>query len=260
MTQVIQAVYQFLWGNLVTIPLPGGSTLGLPLLVILLIPTGIYFTIRTKFLPIRLFPDMIRALTEKGGKKGGLSSFQTLMVSTATRVGMGNLVGVVAAISAGGAGAVFWMWITALLGSSTAFIEGTLAQLHKEKDPLYGGYHGGPAYYMHHFFARCKDGSFRKYSILAILFAISGLICWCGISQVISNSVTSAFENAFHIPPLYTTIVLVALSALDRPPEKCYCKGFGHSGSNHGCLLFHLYIDHHLYPSRTDARCLPANL
>ena len=214
MTQVIQAVYQFLWGNLVTIPLPGGSTLGLPLLVILLIPTGIYFTIRTKFLPIRLFPDMIRALTEKGGKKGGLSSFQTLMVSTATRVGMGNLVGVVAAISAGGAGAVFWMWITALLGSSTAFIEGTLAQLHKEKDPLYGGYHGGPAYYMHHFFVRRKDGSFRKYSILAILFAISGLICWCGISQVISNSVTSAFENAFHIPPLYTTIVLVALSAL----------------------------------------------
>ena len=214
MTQVIQAVYQFLWGNLVTIPLPGGSTLGLPLLVILLIPTGIYFTIRTKFLPIRLFPDMIRALTEKGGKKGGLSSFQTLMVSTATRVGMGNLVGVVAAISAGGAGAVFWMWITALLGSSTAFIEGTLAQLHKEKDPLYGGYHGGPAYYMYHFFARRKDGSFRKYSILAILFAISGLICWCGISQVISNSVTSAFENAFHIPPLYTTIVLVALSAL----------------------------------------------
>ena len=214
MTQVIQAVYQFLWGNLVTIPLPGGSTLGLPLLVILLIPTGIYFTIRTKFLPIRLFPDMIRALTEKGGKKGGLSSFQTLMVSTATRVGMGNLVGVVAAISAGGAGAVFWMWITAILGSATAFVEATLAQLYREKDPLYGGYRGGPAYYMHHFFARRKDGSFRKYSILAILFAISGLICWCGISQVISNSVTSAFENAFHIPPLYTTIVLVALSAL----------------------------------------------
>ena len=64
---------------------------------------------------------------------------------------MGNLTGVVAAISAGGAGAVFWMWITALLGSSTAFIEATLAQLHKEKDPLYGGYRGGPAYYIHHF-------------------------------------------------------------------------------------------------------------
>lgn len=80
-----------------------------------------------------------------------MSNFQTLIVSTATRVGMGNLVGVVAAISAGGAGAVFWMWITALIGSSTAFVEATLAQLHKEKDPLYGGYRGGPAYYIHHY-------------------------------------------------------------------------------------------------------------
>ena len=156
MKTIIELVYTFLWGDLVTIPLPGGGSLGLPLLVILLIPTGIYFTVRTKFLPIRLFPDMVRALNEKGDKHGGLSSFQTLIVSTATRVGMGNLVGVVAAISAGGAGAVFWMWITALLGSSTAFIEGTLAQLHKEKDPLYGGYHGGPAYYMHHLFAKRK--------------------------------------------------------------------------------------------------------
>ena len=69
-----------------------------------------------------------------------------MIVSTATRVGMGNLTGVVAAVSAGGAGAVFWMWVTALLGSSTAFIEATLAQLHKEKDPLYGGSRGGPAY------------------------------------------------------------------------------------------------------------------
>ena len=214
MTTIIELVYNFLWGDLVTLPLPGGGTLGLPLLVILLIPTGIYFTIRTKFLPIRLFPDMVRALNEKKDKHGGLSSFQTLIVSTATRVGMGNLVGVVAAISAGGAGAVFWMWITALLGSSTAFIEGTLAQLHKEKDPLYGGYHGGPAYYMHHFFAKRKDGTYRKYSVLAVLFAISGLICWCGISQVISNSVTSAFENAFSIPPLATTIILVVLAAI----------------------------------------------
>lgn len=214
MTTIIELVYNFLWGDLVTLPLPGGGTLGLPLLVILLIPTGIYFTIRTKFLPIRLFPDMVRALNEKKDKHGGLSSFQTLIVSTATRVGMGNLVGVVAAISAGGAGAVFWMWITALLGSSTAFIEGTLAQLHKEKDPLYGGYHGGPAYYMHHFFAKRKDGTYRKYSVLAVLFAISGLICWCGISQVISNSVASSFKNAFSIPPLYTSIMLVILSAI----------------------------------------------
>ena len=92
---------------------------------------------------------MVQALVEKKQGKNSLSSFQTLIVSTATRVGMGNLVGVVAAISAGGAGAVFWMWVTAIIGSSTAFIEATLAQLYKEKDPLYGGYRGGPAYYIH---------------------------------------------------------------------------------------------------------------
>ena len=130
---IIEQVYSLLWGDLITIPLPGGGSLGISLLVLLLIPTGIYFTIRTKFLPLRLFPDMIKSLLAKKEHKDSLSTFQTLIVSTATRVGMGNLVGVVAAISAGGAGAVFWMWVTALIGSSTAFIEATLAQLHKEK-------------------------------------------------------------------------------------------------------------------------------
>ena len=212
---LIETVYTFLWGDLITLPLPGGGTLGLPLLVLLLIPTGLYFTFRTRFLPLRLFPDMIRATLEKSShKNGGLSALQALVVSTATRVGMGNLVGVVAAISAGGAGAVFWMWVTALIGSSTAFVEATLAQLYKEKDPLYGGWRGGPAYYIHKFLAARRGGKPRRYCILAVLFAVSGLICWCGISQVISNSVASAFQNAFHIPPLYTTIVLVALAAV----------------------------------------------
>ena len=210
---IIEKVYSFLWGDWIKIPLPGGGSLGISLLIILLIPTGIYFTIWTKFLQIRLFPDMVRALVAKKEHKDSLSTFQTLIVSTATRVGMGNLVGVVAAVSAGGAGAVFWMWITALIGSATAFIEATLAQLHKEKDPLYGGYRGGPAYYIHHFFEE-KSGKKKKYVLVAVLFAISGLICWCGISQVISNSVASSFENAFHIPPLYTTIVLVAVAAV----------------------------------------------
>lgn len=209
---LIEKVYSFLWGDLFQIPLPGGGSVGISLLIILLIPTGIYFTIRTRFLPIRLFPEMVRSLNSKKGKEDGLSNFQTLIVSTATRVGMGNLVGVVAAISAGGAGAVFWMWITALIGSSTAFVEATLAQLHKEKDPLYGGYRGGPAYYIHHYMEE-HQGKKKRYSVIAVLFAISGLICWCGISQVISNSVTSSFENAFSIPPLYTTVILVVLAA-----------------------------------------------
>lgn len=213
--KIIESVYNFLWGNLIVLPLPGGGELPLSLLVIILIPAGLYFTVRTRFLPVRLFPDMVKAVTGKKTKeKGSLSVMQSLIVSTATRVGMGNLVGVVAAISAGGAGAVFWMWVTALIGSSTAFIEGTLAQLYKEKDPLYGGYRGGPAYYIHKYLQEKRGGKVRRYCGLSVLFAISGLICWCGISQVISNSVSSAFENAFHIPPLYSTIALVVLAAV----------------------------------------------
>lgn len=213
--KIIESVYNFLWGDLIVLPLPGGGELPLSLLVIILIPAGLYFTVRTRFLPVRLFPDMVKAVTGKKTKeKGSLSVMQSLIVSTATRVGMGNLVGVVAAISAGGAGAVFWMWVTALIGSSTAFIEGTLAQLYKEKDPLYGGYRGGPSYYIHKYLQEKRGGKVRRYCGLSVLFAISGLICWCGISQVISNSVSSAFENAFHIPSLYSTIALVVLAAV----------------------------------------------
>lgn len=213
--RIISAIYSLLWGDLFTLPLPGGGSVGISLLVLLLIPTGIYFTIRTRFLPIRMFPEMLRVTAEKNVSAHGsaISGVQALIVSTATRVGMGNLIGVVAAISAGGAGAVFWMWASALIGSSTAFIEATLAQLYKEKDPLYGGWRGGPAYYIHSFVEQ-KLGKKRRRSVLAVLFAVSGLICWCGISQVISNSVSSAFQNAFSIPPLYTTVLLVALAAV----------------------------------------------
>ena len=214
--KLLYAIYDFMWGDLVTIPLPGGGSFGLSLLVLILVPAGIFFTLRTRFLPIRLFPEMIRVTLEKetSSEKEGISGFQALIVSTATRVGMGNLAGVVAAVSAGGAGAVFWMWVTALVGSATAFIEATLAQLYKEKDPLYGGFRGGPAYFIHHFMTRHFGNKARRWSITAVLFAISGLICWCGISQVIGNSVSSSMYNAFHIPPLYTAIALVAVSAV----------------------------------------------
>ena len=116
MVGVIQSVYGFLWGDLIRIPLPGGSTLGISLLVLILIPSGIYFTLRTRFLPFRLFPEMLKIVKEKRNQdhKDAISGVQALIVSTATRVGMGNLVGVVAAISVGGAGAVFWMWVRLL--------------------------------------------------------------------------------------------------------------------------------------------------
>ena len=215
---MIETIYRWLWGDLLKILLPGGNEVGISLLVLILVPVGIYFTVRTRFVLIRKFPQMLRITMEKkaDSQKGSISGLQALIVSTATRVGMGNLVGVVAAISAGGAGAVFWMWILALLGSSTAFAEATLAQTYKQKDPLYGGYRGGPAYYIHHFMTHrkwCKNSG-RRYSLMSVLFAVSGLICWCGISQVISNSVTSSMENAFQIPPIITTVLLVAVAAV----------------------------------------------
>lgn len=215
MKDLFYFLFNLLWGDLIVIPLPGGETLGLSLLVIVLVTTGIYFTLRTRFLPVRLFPEMLRISMEKdtAASRHGISGIQALVVSTATRVGMGNLVGVVAAVSAGGAGAVFWMWVTAIVGSATAFVEATLAQLYKQKDPLYGGYRGGPAYFLHALAEKRSRKPIRK-SVLAVLFAISGLICWFGISQVIGNSVSSAMENAFEIPPIATAVALTAISGI----------------------------------------------
>lgn len=101
---LFKAIYNILWGDLIQIPLPGGSVLGLSLLVLILVPAGLYFTVRTHFLPFRLFPEMMKVTLEKNKKDGSdaISGVQALIVSTACRVGMGNLVGVVAAISAGG--------------------------------------------------------------------------------------------------------------------------------------------------------------
>lgn len=202
--------FNLLWGDLFYIPLPGGSKLGISLLVLILIPLGIFYTCKLRFVQFRHLKTMVHLMGEKRGKKGNaISGLEALVVSTATRVGMGNLVGVVAAISLGGAGAVFWMWVSAILGSATAFAEAVLAQKYKTEDKLYGGYKGGPAYYLDKIYKGKK-----KKSVLAILFAISGLVCWCGISQVIGNSVSSALHNAFNLDPLLVTIVLVAISAV----------------------------------------------
>lgn len=239
---LVNGLNQVLWGDLVVLNFNDGETVfGLSLLVILLIPAGVYFTIKTRFLPFRMFPEMCRVMMAKkmGDDERSISGLQALIVATATRVGMGNLAGVVAAISFGGAGAVFWMWVTALIGSSTAFIESTLAQIYKEHDPVYGGYRGGPAYFMDRMriitkvkekdiFVRqiaeeadysgddgashYKEGcGFRG---VGIVFALSGLLCWAGISQVVANSVTSSFQNAFGIPQIATSVFLVVLAAI----------------------------------------------
>ena len=196
MVKLIETVYNFLWGDLLTAPLPGGGTLPLSLLVILLIPTGVYFTIRTKFLPIRLFKDMVGALFEKKDEEqSALSVIQTLIVSTATRVGMGNLVGVVAAISAGGAGAVFWMWISAILGMCTKFSEVTLAVHFRERNQE-GDYVGGPMYYI-------KNGLNKNWHFLAVLFSAFGVLTVFGTGNATQvNTITTAINSAllnFHV-------------------------------------------------------------
>ena len=241
--RLVGAVNDLLWGDLIILEFSGGDIqFGLSLLVLILIPAGLYFTFKTRFLPFRLFPEMIRVTLEKDETKkdeNSISGVQALIVATATRVGMGNLAGVVAAISFGGAGAVFWMWLTALIGSSSSFIESTLAQIYKEKDPLYGGYRGGPAYVMDRirlvtkikredaFVKNVKEEAEYvaddeqtyytrgcKYGLLGTAFALSGLLCWAGISQVIGNSVTTSFQNAFGIPQVATATILVAMSAV----------------------------------------------
>lgn len=117
------------------------------LLVILLVAAGLFFTIRNRFPQLRLLREAIRVVVERPEKEGSVSSFQALMVSTASRVGTGNIIGVSVAICMGGYGAVFWMWLIALLGGATAFVESTLAQIYKKR-AADGSSYGGPSYYI----------------------------------------------------------------------------------------------------------------
>ena len=139
----------------------------------LLIVTGLFFTVRTKFVQLRLFPEGIRVLTEKS-HDGGISSFRALMIATASRVGTGNISGVATAIVAGGPGAVFWMWIMAIIGSASAFIESTLAQIYKQKEGEI--YKGGPAYYIERAMnARWLGVLFAVILVLTFAFGFNGL-------------------------------------------------------------------------------------
>lgn len=174
------------------------------LLVVLLVVSGIYFTIRTRGVQFRLFGHMMRLITERTKQKtAGVSSFQAFCISTASRVGVGNLAGVVAAVSVGGPGSVFWMWIVALLSSGTAFVEATIALLYREKDSR-GEYRGGAPYFL-------TKGLNMKW--LGVIFVIFALVCWAGVFQIISNSVTDSFSTAFNVDPRKTSIVLVVLAA-----------------------------------------------
>lgn len=240
--KVVIALNDVFWGELVVLDFNNGETqFSLTLLIIILIGAGIFFTIKLKGVQFILFPEMILNVIKKSNTKDKdtISGWQALIVATATRVGMGNLAGVVAAITFGGPGAVFWMWVTALVGASSAFVESVLAQIYKEKDPLYGGYRGGPPYFINRVKlytiikpedrfisnfdkqtnAISKDDNSHlkiggQYKVIAILFSISSLICWAGISQVVGNSVSSSFSHSFGINPYITATILTILGSM----------------------------------------------
>lgn len=155
-----------------------------PALIYLCLGAGLFYSIMTRFVQLRLFKEMLRLLFRGKPDNDGISSFQALAVSLAGRVGMGNIAGVAAAIGFGGPGAVFWMWVVAFLGASTAYVESTLGQIYKERDVLTGEYRGGPAYYFERALGQKWYG---------ILFAISSIIA-CGVflPGVQANGVVNA--------------------------------------------------------------------
>ncbi|MGF1908909.1 sodium:alanine symporter family protein [Vibrio kasasachensis] len=191
MTDLINLMNDLLWGSI---------------LVYLLVGVGVYFTVRLGFIQFRHFGHMFSVLkNSRKADKAGISSFQALCTSLAARVGTGNMAGVAVALTAGGPGAIFWMWLIAMLGMATAFAESTLAQLYKTKDDD-GNYRGGPAYYME------KGLGMRWMGVLFSIFLIIafGLV----FNAVQANSIASAMHTAFGWEDKYVGIGVVALSAI----------------------------------------------
>lgn len=161
------------------------TVLYFPILVVLLIAVGLYFTIRTGFIQVSLLKEAFKVIKEKPKDESDVSSFQALMISTASRVGTGNIVGVSSAICLGGYGAVFWMWLVAIIGSASAFAESTLAQIYKKKGK-HGSY-GGPSYYI-------EEG--LKSRKLGVVFSIALIVCYAvGFNMLASFNLQSSFQS-----------------------------------------------------------------
>ncbi|CEM60341.1 alanine:cation symporter family protein [Treponema phagedenis] len=176
-----------------------------PILIILLLGVGLYFTLRTGFLQGRLLKETIRIVKEKPEHAGSVSSFQALMVSTASRVGTGNIVGVANAICLGGYGAVFWMWVVAIVGGSSAFIESTLAQIYKKRDEN-GGSYGGPSYYIE---------TALKSRALGIVFAVSLILTYAvGFNMLAAYNLQTSFQLYEFYNPNVTPWIIGAVLAL----------------------------------------------
>ncbi|WP_159655110.1 alanine/glycine:cation symporter family protein [Vibrio atypicus] len=191
MTDLINLMNDLLWGSI---------------LVYLLVGVGIYFTVRLGFIQFRHFGHMFSVLkNSRKADTAGISSFQALCTSLAARVGTGNMAGVAVALTAGGPGAIFWMWLIAMLGMATSFAESTLAQLYKTKDDD-GNYRGGPAYYME------KGLGMRWMGVLFSIFLIIafGLV----FNAVQANSIANAMHNAFGWEDTYVGVFVVLLSSV----------------------------------------------
>lgn len=177
------------------------------ILIASLLGLGLYFTVRSGFVQFRMLKEMIRLLAEgvksSPGSKG-VSSFQAFCISTASRVGTGNLAGVALAIAVGGPGAVFWMWLIALIGAASAFVESTLAQIYKVRDG--STFRGGPSYYMEKALGKRWMG---------LLFSVLLILCFGFIfNSVQTNTITLAFENAFGVDRLLIGLIIAALMAI----------------------------------------------
>ncbi|MGN0965626.1 MAG: alanine/glycine:cation symporter family protein [Dysosmobacter sp.] len=182
------------------------SFLYYPVLIIVLLAAGLYFSVRTGFVQFRLFGESIRVVAEKPAKDGSVSSFQALMVSTASRVGTGNIIGVSTAICLGGFGAAFWMWVIALIGGASAFVESTLAQVYKRKDPS-GDSYGGPAYYI--------ESALHNRG-LGVAFAVSLILTYAGgFNMLASYNLQDTFKAySFYTPGVTPWIIGAILAVL----------------------------------------------
>ena len=178
------------------------------ILVAMLLGCALWFSIKTRFVQFRMIGEMVRLLGDSTAKIDGhekhISSFQAFTISLASRVGTGNLAGVATAITVGGPGAVFWMWVIVLLGASSAFVESTLAQLFKVRSKH--SYIGGPAYYM-------EKGLKKRW--MGIIFAVLITITFgFAFNSVQSNTICAAFDGAFNVDPLYMGIGITLLTII----------------------------------------------
>ena len=176
-------------------------------LPVLLVISGLYFSIRMKFFQVRYIKDMVRLMLKGEKSDEGISSFQAIAVSLAGRVGTGNIVGVSTAIFIGGPGAVFWMWLIAFLGAGSAFAESTLAQVYKQRED--NQYRGGPAYYLE----KGLGGKFGKF--YGMLFAVVTVIsCGLLLPGIQANSIAGSATNAFPIDHWMVGIFVAVILAL----------------------------------------------